>query len=107
MPPVLGPASQVASQIERLALSCPNPRGRPWHAISTSYGEKGFLVRAWDSTRRNDHECWVSFDVLNANSVESIINVSLCNTAHHSARVRDYVLRSLQSQYGRPQDLPS
>ncbi len=94
-------------EVQNLATSVQNPKGRPWAARATpSMDRKSYKLRAYDPKPRNDHQCWVSFSIQDQGEA-SAIEATICNQTHHSAKVMKHVLEMMRLRYGRPIDNPT
>ena len=102
MPLCYLPTTYAIKEVQNLATSVQNPKGRPWVArASPSMDRKSYKLRAYDPKPRNDHQCWVSFSIQDQGEA-SAIEATICNQTHHSAKVKKHVLEMLRLRYGRP-----
>lgn len=102
MPLYYIPTTSATKEVQSLVTTYPNPNGRPWSAkASPNVDRKSYKMRAMDSVRRNDHQCWVSFNIQEYGE-GSAIEAATCNQTHHAAKVKKHVLETLQLRYGRP-----
>lgn len=98
MPLLDGAASHIARDIERFAVSCPGNQGEIWHA-TTDLVSNTYAVKAWSNDDSNEHRCWINFDVIPTGINTSVVNIGMCSSPNHSARVRDYVVDAIRQHF--------
>ena len=101
MPVYKANAGEVANQIHRLATTSPLSRGRAWMAKVETKGAEGkrYNIRAWNPAKKDDHQCWVNFDITMTSDEETAVTPTLCNDVHDSMKAREHVMRTIQQMY--------